>query len=154
MNKTIRFFLALAIVAMTGTACKSKQKVAEIKGADIPATTTTTTPTVTTPVVNTTPEVVSSEAEVTRNETFSLSDGDAAALKFKYHVVVGSFKSQTNAKGLQSTLLSEGNKAIIVINEQGWYRVLIASYNEYAQARTKINQIKARFADAWVLVQK
>jgi cell division protein FtsN len=67
---------------------------------------------------------------------------------------VGSFKSQTNAKGLQSTLLSEGNKAIIVINEQGWYRVLIASYNEYAQARTKINQIKTRFADAWVLVQK
>ena len=154
MNKTIRFFLALAIVAMTGTACESKQKVAEIKGADIPATTTTTTPTVTTPVVNTTPEVVSSEAEVTRNETFSLSDGDAAALKFRYHVVVGSFKSQTNAKGLQSTLLSEGNKAIIVINEQGWYRVLIASYNEYAQARTKINQIKTRFADAWVLVQK
>jgi len=154
MNKTIRFFLALAIIAMTGTACKSKQKVAEIKGADIPATTTTTTLTVTTPVVNTTPEVVSSEAEVTRNETFSLSDGDAAALKFRYHVVVGSFKSQTNAKGLQSTLLSEGNKAIIVINEQGWYRVLIASYNEYAQARTKINQIKTRFADAWVLVQK
>ncbi|MBP6356585.1 MAG: SPOR domain-containing protein [Paludibacter sp.] len=154
MNKTIRFFLALAIVAMTGTACKSKQKVAEIKGADIPATTTTTTPTVTTPVVNTTPEVVSSEAEVTRNETFSLSDGDAAALKFRYHVVVGSFKSQTNAKGLQSTLLSEGNQAIIVINEQGWYRVLIASFNEYSQARSKINQIKNRFADAWVLVQK
>ena len=154
MNKTIRFFLALAIVAMTGTACKSKQKVAEIKGADIPATTTTTTPTVTTPVVNTTPEVVSSEAEVTRNETFSLSDGDAAALKFKYHVVVGSFKSQTNAKGLQSTLLSEGNQAIIVINEQGWYRVLIASFNEYSQARSKINQLKTRFADAWVLVQK
>lgn len=154
MNKTIRFFLALAIVAMTGTACKSKQKIAEIKGADIPATTTTTTPTVTTPVVNTTPEVVSSEAEVTRNETFSLSDGDAAALKFRYHVVVGSFKSQTNAKGLQSTLLSEGNQAIIVINEQGWYRVLIASFNEYSQARFKINQIKTRFADAWVLVQK
>ena len=154
MNKTIRFFLALAIVAMTGTACKSKQKVAEIKGADIPATTTTTTPTVTTPVVNTTPEVVSSEAEVTRNETFSLSDGDAAALKFRYHVVVGSFKSQTNAKGLQSALLSEGNQAIIVINEQGWYRVLIASFNEYSQARSKINQIKTRFADAWVLVQK
>jgi len=154
MNKTIRFFLALAIVAMTGTACKSKQKIAEIKGADIPATTTTTTPTVTTPVVNTTPEVVSSEAEVTRNETFSLSDGDAAALKFRYHVVVGSFKSQTNAKGLQSTLLSEGNQAIIVINGQGWYRVLIASFNEYSQARSKINQIKTRFADAWVLVQK
>ena len=152
MNKTIRFFLALAIVAMTGTACKSKQKVAEIKGADIPAASTTaTTPSTT---VNTTPEVVSYEQEVTRNESFTISDGDAAALKFRYHVVVGSFKSQTNAKGLQSTLLSEGNKAIVVVNEQGMFRVLIASFNEYYQARAKINEIKTRFADAWALVQK
>ncbi len=48
MNKTIRLILALAIVAMASTACKSKQKVAEITGANIPATTTT----VSTPVSN------------------------------------------------------------------------------------------------------
>lgn len=152
MNKTIKLILALAIVAMAGTACKSKQKVAEITGANIPAATTT----VSTPVSTPTPteQVTIAEPEVTRNESFTLSDGDAAVLKFRYHVVVGSFKSQTNAKGLQSTLVSEGNKAIVVINEQGMYRVLIASYNEYSQARTRINEIKDRFADAWVLVQK
>lgn len=152
MNKTIRLILALAIVAMASTACKSKQKVAEITGANIPATTTT----VSTPVSTPTPaeQVTIAEPEVTRNESFTLSEGDATALKFRYHVVVGSFKSQTNAKGLQSTLVSEGNKAIVVINEQGMYRVLIASYNEYSQARTRINEIKDRFADAWVLVQK
>ncbi|MCE5331832.1 MAG: SPOR domain-containing protein [Bacteroidales bacterium] len=152
MNKTIKLILALAIVAMAGTACKSKQKVAEITGANIPAATTT----VSTPVSTPTPteQVTIAEPEVTRNESFTLSDGDAAVLKFRYHVVVGSFKSQTNAKGLQSTLVSEGNKAIVVINEQGMYRVLIASFNEYSQARTRINEIKDRFADAWVLVQK
>ena len=35
MNKAIRLFLALAVVAMASTACKSKQKVAEITGANI-----------------------------------------------------------------------------------------------------------------------
>ncbi|MGB4414519.1 MAG: SPOR domain-containing protein [Paludibacter sp.] len=152
MNKTIRLILALAIVAMASTACKSKQKVAEITGANIPATTTP----VSTPVSTPTPaeQVTIAEPEDTRNESFTLSEGDATALKFKYHVVVGSFKSEANAKGLQSTLVSEGNKAIVVINEQGMYRVLIASYNEYSQARNRINEIKDRFADAWVLVQK
>jgi len=153
MNKTIRLILALAVVAMAGTACKSKQKVAEITGANIVVGSTTTTPTVTTPATKTT-TTVSSEPEVTRNETFTLSEGDASALNNKYHVVVGSFKSQVNAKGLQTTLKNEGNKALVVVNEQGMFRVLIASYNEYAQARTRINEIKERFADAWVLVQK
>lgn len=154
MNKTIRLILALAIVAMAGTACKSKQKVAEITGANIVVGSTTTTPTVTTPAKTTTTSTVSNEPEVTRNESFTLSEGDASALNNKYHVVVGSFKSQVNAKGLQTTLKNEGNKALVVVNEQGMFRVLIASYNEYAQARTRINEIKERFADAWVLVQK
>jgi hypothetical protein len=34
------------------------------------------------------------------------------------------------------------------------FRVLIASFNEYTQARERINQINTRFPDAWVLVQK
>jgi cell division protein FtsN len=153
MKKTIQFILILAIVVLTGTACKSKQKVAKITGANIPAASTTTAtstnPTVSTPDLN-------NQNEVTRNEKFILADGEtnADALKFKYHVVVGSFKSQTNAKGLQTTLKSEGNKSIVVVNEQGMFRVLIASFNEYAEARARINQIKDRFADSWVLVQK
>ena len=153
MKKTIRIFLALAIIAMSGTACKSKQKVAEIKGANIPATTKTVTPQTVTPQ-ETTANVSSYDKEVTRNESFKLSDGDAAAFNSKYHVVVGSFKSQQNAKGLQATLASEGNKALVVVNEQGMFRVLIASFNEYSQARARINGIKDRFPDAWVLVQK
>lgn len=150
MKNVMRIFMMLAVVLVATTSCKSKQKITEISGANIPA--TTTAPAATAPVVNSQPVV--SEDEVTRNEAFTLSDGDASALKYKYHVVVGSFKSQTNAKGLQSTLLSEGNKALVVVNEQGMFRVLIASYNEYAKAKMRINEIKNRFPDAWVLVQK
>ena len=91
---------------------------------------------------------------MTRNESFSLSSGDASAFKSKYHVVVGSFKSIDNAKGLQSTLVKEGNKALVVVNEQGMYRVLMSSFNDYGMAHNFINNIKDRFPDAWVLVQK
>jgi cell division protein FtsN len=152
MKKTIRLIIALSIVLIATSACKTKQKVAAIPGANIPATAAVVEkPAVTQPATK-----VVNENEVTRNENFSLADGESNsdALKFKYHVVVGSFGKQTNAKGLQSTLNSEGNRAVVVVNEKGMFRVLIASFNEYAQARTRINQIKNRFPDAWVLVQK
>lgn len=153
MVKTIRLVVVLAVALAAGTACKSKQKVAKIPGAEKVATSETTySATTTAPTVVTQPTV--NEPEVTRNESFRLTTGDAASMNMKYHVVVGSFKSIDNAKGLQSTLVSEGNKALVVINEQGMYRVLIASYNDYSQARTRISQISGRFSDAWVLVQK
>lgn len=151
MNKSISVFMALVLTAFVVTSCKSKQKVTEITGANLPATTTVVTPT---PSTVQTVQPQSNENEVTRNESFTLTDGDATAMNMKYHVVVGSFKNQANAKGLKATLQNEGNKALVVQNDQGWYRVLIASYNEYGQAKSYISNIKGRFADAWVLVQK
>ena len=161
MNQTIRLTLVLAIVMLATSACKTKQKIAEIPaGANIEA---TTPKTVVTPPAATynepaaTKEEVKEEVkenEVTRNENFSLVDGDKDALKYKYYVVVGSFTKQTNAKGLQSTLITEGNKAIIVVNEKGMYRVLISSFNDYNMAHGRIRAIADRFPDAWVLVRK
>lgn len=156
MNKTIRLIVALAIVMMATSACKTKQKIAEIPaGANIEAKSTPkvveTTPVVKEAVVK---EVVSNEPEVTRNENFSLVDGESASMNYKYHVVVGSFSKQENAKGLKTTLKAEGNNALIVVNEKGMYRVLIASFNDYKEAHARIKQISTRFPDAWVLVKK
>jgi len=153
MTKIFKIFLALAILGTSFTACKTKQKVTKIPGANVEA----VEPVATTPAPAVKPQPATpSGPEVTKNEKFSLADGEtnADALKFRYHVVVGSFKSQVNAKGLQSTLKNEGNEALVVVNEQGMFRVLIASFNEYAQAKSRINQISDRFPDAWVLVQK
>ena len=156
MTKTFKILLAIAIVGTTFTACKTKQKVTKIPGANVEA----KAPETTSPVASETPAQTDGNAysgpEVTRNEKFSLADGETntEALKYKYHVVVGSFKSKDNARGLVSTLRSEGNNALMVINEQGMFRVLIASFDAYAQARARINQINSRFPDAWVLVQK
>lgn len=151
MSKSISVLIALVLTAFVITSCKSKQKVTEISGANLPATTTITTAP---PTTVQTVQPQSNENEVTRNESFTLTDGDATAMNMKYHVVVGSFKNQANAKGLKATLVNEGNKALVVMNNEGWYRVLIGSYNEYAQAKSSVNNLKSRFADAWVLVQK
>ena len=152
MRRTIRLIIALAIVISATTACKTKQKIAEVPaGANIEAsasTKTTVTPQ-TTPADNTV-----NEPEVTRNESFSLVDGESSSLNYKYHVVVGSFSNQSNAKGLQTLLKSEGNSALVVLNEKGMYRVLISSYNDYNQAHVRIKQISERFPGAWVLVKK
>jgi len=155
MTKTLKILLAIAVVGTSFTACKTKQKVTKIPGATVEAVApaTTTTPAV---VEQTATAATTSGDEVTRNEKFSLADGEtnADALKYKYHVVVGSFGVKDNARALVSKLKGEGNKALMVVNEQGMFRVLIASFDQYTQARARINQITDRFADAWVLVQK
>lgn len=151
MKKIFGVILMTAVIVAGTTSCKSKQKVTEISGANVEATAKTNTQGTVAATTTTTEEV-----EKTRNEKFSLAEGEtnSAAFNNKYHVVVGSFSIQQNAKNLQRTLNSEGNSAIVVVNEQGMYRVLIASFNEYSQARERINQINTRFPDSWVLVQK
>jgi cell division protein FtsN len=156
MNRTLKLMMAIGVVMMATSACKTKQKIAEIPaGANIVATAPTTTPTTTTHVAEKAP-VQTATSEVTRNENFSLAEGETNtdALKFKYHVVVGSFSKQANAKGLQTSLNSEGNRSVIVVNEKGMFRLLIASFNDYNQAHVRIKEITNRFPDAWVLVQK
>lgn len=130
--------------------CKSKQMVTEIKSATEPA--TTVAPVKETPK----PVQVSTEPEVTRSESFKLADGEtnSAAMSKKYHVQVGAFSNHTNATNLRTKLVAEGNNALVVENENGMLRVIIASFDAYGDARAKIDQIRATYPDAWVLVQK
>lgn len=150
MNRTIRLFFLVAVVSMTLFSCKSKQKVTEIKSATVPATTVAPAP----PPAPA-PTVVA-EPEVTRSESFKLASGEtnAAALNRKYHVQVGAFSNHDNARNLRAKLVSEGNSALVVENESGMLRVIIASFDEYRDARAKIDQIRRTYPDAWVLVQK
>jgi len=150
MNKTMRLFFLMAVISLTLFSCKSKQKVTEIKSATVPATTEAPAP----PPAPA-PQVVA-EPEVTRSEAFRLAAGEtnADAMNRKYHVQVGAFSNHDNARNLRAKLVSEGNSALVVENESGMLRVIIASFNEYSEARAKINQIRNTYPDAWVLVQK
>lgn len=155
MKKTWTILIVCAVILAGATSCKSKQKAVAITGAQIEAKQPAATAKPTTPVKTNVAEATPVE-EVTRNEKFSIPEGEAsnAAFNSKYHVVVGSFSIRQNAKNLQATLIKEGNNAMMVINEKQMYRVIIASFNEYYQAKNRINEISNRFPDAWVLVQK
>jgi cell division septation protein DedD len=151
MNTTFRIFLFAGVISLSLVSCKSKQKVTEIPAANVPATTETT------PVVSPrTATARTTQPEVTRSETFRLADGETntAAMSKKYHVVVGAFGNHDNARRLRTALSNQGNNAFTVQNESGMLRVIIASFDEYAQAKARIDQIKSTYADAWVLVQK
>jgi len=147
MRKNVHLLAILLIIGLGFSACKSKQKVVTMPNAHVEAGSAE--------LVSPISAAVSQPEEV-RDERFTLDadERNTGILNQKYHVVVGSFKNRDNAIGLRQTLNAEGNNAVIVINEQGMYRVLIASYQTYQEARGKINQVRNRFSDAWVLIQK
>ena len=155
MKKILGILLVSAVLISGVTSCKSKQKVVEISGSKIEAKQQTTETAVEKRTSTTIADATPVE-EVTRNEKFSLAEGETntAGFNSKYHVVVGSFTSKQNAKNLQSTLSKEGNSAFVVVNEKGMFRVIVASFNEYYQAKNRIGEISGRFPDAWVLIQK
>lgn len=146
MNRTVLFSLAFGLIFLLSS-CKSKQRVVQITGADIEAIEDAQEPSMA-------EKDYSIDSERTIDEKFSLSEGSQDTFYKTYHVVVGSFSIQKNAKNLKNTLEKEGNTPLLVVNETGMYRVLIASYDTYDEAKAKIAQIKNRFADAWVLRQK
>lgn len=93
--------------------------------------------------------------ENVRKESFKPIDNETNqdVVNKKYHVVVGSFGSQLNAQNLATTLRKEGKNPAVVVNENNMYRVIIFSFDDYAQATSEKVAIQNRFADAWLLVQ-
>ncbi len=156
-RKTFFPFLIIAVIAMSS--CKSKQLVTEISSAHEPAQVVTPPvvyePQTVTPIVEFPEAVEQVEEENTRFEAFRLAAGEtnAAAMSKKYHVQVGAFRNHNNAKALRDKLAAEGNSPMMVENNQGMLRVIIASYDGYRDARAKIDQVKRTFPDAWILVQ-
>ncbi len=151
MNKKILVICTAALIGISMISCKSKQLVTEIASAHEPAT-------VEAPAVVETPQPVAttpSIPEVTRSEAFKLAAGEtnSAAMSKKYHVQVGAFGVHDNARNLRARLVNEGNDALVVENDKGMLRVIIASFDTYQEARTKIDQIRDSYPDAWVLVQ-
>ena len=96
---------------------------------------------------------VEEEKEVTRAEKFEVIEEqkDVVVLK-KYHVVIGSFGNKDNALRLQAQMKPQ-YEPIIVRNEKGMYRVLLMTYDTYKEAKTKIEEVRAQFPDAWVLIK-
>jgi len=107
-------------------------------------------------VVYSPPPVVNDDATVsTQSERISaVESGDMSELK-RYSVIIYSFKNKTNANAAKDEMVKHGYRAILAQNENGMYRVVVASFDDKASAVAKRNEIKTKYAprfnDAWIL---
>lgn len=91
----------------------------------------------------------------TRAEKINAAQGEDASRLKRYSVVVGSFKNRTNAYSLKERMQNDGYNAVLGENEQGMLRVIVASFDNKADAADSRDAIKAKYApnfqDAWLL---
>lgn len=164
--KKIMFLGAAMCVALSFTGCKSsesaykkayeKAKVQEQTSTDNDDNMRQEAPVVA-PVetvqqpVNQAPVVDNYDNEPVRRENVSVVNG--AGLK-AYSVVVGSFGIKANAEGLQQRLQNAGYSAQVAFNSgNNMYRVVAATFDSKASAVQSRNQLRATYADAWLLAK-
>lgn len=104
-----------------------------------------------------TPSAKHNGAAVQVEKVTAVNPNEASSLK-RYSVVIGSFINKTNATALKDNMIAKGFKAFLAQNEQGMYRVIVASFNDKATAAEERDLIKAKYApdfkDAWLLENK
>ena len=144
MNKIWLFGAAVCMVLALGS-CKPKQSTAPVE------------------VVEQEEEVVEvapvskprTSTATTRTEKINAAQGEDASRLKRYSVVVGSFKNKTNAYALKERMQNDGYNAVLGENEQGMLRVIVASFDNKADAADSRDAIKAKYApnfqDAWLL---
>ena len=145
MNKKILGLGLLLAAVITFGSCKPKQsayksvyEAAKEKDMDE---TVVVTETVTTATV--TPPSYSNES-VRKEKIKPVYDSDASKLK-AYSVVIAAMSVKPNAESLKQRMEAAGYNVILAQNEQGWYRVIIASCDTKEQAVAQKNEILSRF---------
>ena len=89
-----------------------------------------------------------------RSENVQLVSG--TGLK-AYSVVVGSFKGQANAEGLQQQLRNNGYDAQIVRKDAvdgAWFRVIATTFDTKDQAISSRDALRATYQGAWLLFKQ
>jgi len=149
MNKKL-LGISLALACLIGFgSCKPKQsayqsvyeaaKEREMEENQQP--TTTTTPP---PAYTPTPTPTSNES-VRKEKVTPVYESDASGLK-AYNVVIAAMSMKPNAESLKQRIENDGYKVILVQNEQGMYRVIIASDDNKDAAVARKNEILSEFA--------
>lgn len=100
------------------------------------------------------PAATTSNATVTKERVTAV---EGTGLK-RYSVVIGSFVNKTNATSLRERMTNQGYNAILAQNQQEMYRVIVASYDDKADAAQARDAIKSKyypdFQDSWLLEQE
>lgn len=103
-----------------------------------------------------TPSYASSNESVRKEKVTPVYESDASGLK-AYSVVVAAMAMKPGAESLKERFGKDGYNVILARNEQGMYRVIIASYDSKEQAVAKKNEILEKYhssSDAATLKSK
>jgi len=148
-KKLIGIGLALAFVIAFGS-CKPKQSAYKsvyeaAKEREMEDTSASSSSDVTVSKPATTPSYTPPATESVRKEKVTpVYDSDASGLK-AYSVVIAAMAMKPGAESLKERMGNEGYNIILVRNESGLYRVIIASYDSKEQAVAKKNEILEKF---------
>jgi len=138
--KRFHFALILVTLMVVGISCKPKQsaykqvyEAAKEKEMQQTASQPTTVVKDATPL----PPV---EVSVRKEKVEPVYPTDAAGLK-KFSVVIASLSVKLNAESLKTRMENEGHQVILAQNEEGMYRVIVASYDDKVQAAAKREEL-------------
>jgi cell division protein FtsN len=91
-------------------------------------------------------------------ESVTAAKGEASDFSSKqFYVILGSFSIYENAQRFKKQLMSEDFSPGILVNQTGLYRVSINSFDDEAQARNRISEIRQKYpqySDVWLLIKK
>lgn len=157
-KKLIGIGLALTFIIGFGS-CKPKQSAYKsvyeaAKEREMEENTVSSTP-VSKPAERT-PSYSSSSESVRKEKVTPVYESDANGLK-AYSVVIAAMAMKPGAESLKERFGNEGYNIILVRNDQGMYRVIIASYDSKEQAVAKKNEILEKYnaiSDATTLRSK
>jgi len=84
-------------------------------------------------------------------------NNDKVTDSHKYFVIIGSFRSQANARKYQTQVEKDGFVSEILKNEAGHYRVSVKASDDITEARNEVRRIWAnysKYSDTWMLIRK
>lgn len=143
--KKIYFVLAIAAILVSGTSCKPKQsayKQVYEAAKEREMQQTASQPTTVVKDASPLPPV---EVSVRKEKVEAVYPTDASGLK-KYSVVIASLSVKLNAESLKTRMQDEGYQVILAQNEQGMYRVIVASYDDKESATAKREEVYRRYS--------
>lgn len=88
--------------------------------------------------------------------TFTRDEDKSAHDEKTYFVIIGSFRSLSNAEQFRNSIRPKGFEPVIIKSESGLHRVSVDSYGMESDARARIMQIRSRYnehADTWLLIR-
>ena len=154
MKKIGLLGIALCLVLVFGTSCKSKQSAyksayEQAKAREM------VEPANDDDIYPVSKPITTSDA---RQERITPIAGENASGIKLYSVVIGSFTNRTNAYSLKERMQNEGYAPILAENEQGMMRVILTSHDTRSEAERSRQTIRSKYypnyQDAWLLERR